>query len=101
MKEQIIVQISVLPMGTSSPGVSHYIAACLEVLKRTQDVHYQLTAMGTLIQGPVERVLELVQQMHEAPFNMGAKRVLTTITIDDRRDRLQTMEEKVEAVLGK
>jgi uncharacterized protein (TIGR00106 family) len=56
--------------------------------------------MGTIIQGPLGRVLELVQQMHEIPFNMGAKRVSTTISIDDRRDKLATIESKVKAVTG-
>jgi len=43
-------------------------------------------------------VLELAGQMHQVPFSLGAQRVLTHIKIDDRRDRLQTMEEKVAAV---
>jgi len=37
--------------------------------------------------------------MHEAPFAQGAKRVLTTIKIDDRRDKPITIESKVEAVI--
>jgi len=57
--------------------------------------------MGTIIQGPLEQVLELAQKIHEVPFAMGAKRVATTIYIDDRRDRLATMEDKVKAVLSK
>jgi uncharacterized protein YqgV (UPF0045/DUF77 family) len=36
--------------------------------------------------------------MHEVPFTMGAKRVSTTINIDDRRDKPQTIEGKVKAV---
>ena len=97
MKDQIIAEISIVPLGTATPGVSRYVATCLEVLKKAQDVRYQLTAMGTIIQGPLDRVLELVQQMHEVPFTMGAQRVLTSIKIDDRRDTPQTMEEKVRA----
>ena len=54
--------------------------------------------MGTIIQGPLERILDLAQKMHEAPFAIGAERVLTSITIDDRRDKLATMESKVKAV---
>jgi Domain of unknown function DUF77. len=36
--------------------------------------------------------------MHEVPFTMGVNRVLTSIIIDDRRDKLITMESKVKAV---
>ena len=54
--------------------------------------------MGTIIQGSLERVLELAQQMHEVPFTMGADRVVTTLSIDDRRDKVITIESKVKAV---
>ena len=99
MKREVVAEISVVPLGTAGAGVSHYVAACLDVLKGAQDVSYQLTAMGTILQGPLERVLELVQQMHQVPFDMGAQRVVTTIKIDDRRDKPVTIEGKVNAVM--
>ena len=97
MKE-VIVELSIVPLGTASTSLSHYVSACLEGLKEAKDVSYQLTAMGTIIQGPLERVLELALRMHEVPFTMGAKRVSTTIRIDDRRDKPATIESKVKAV---
>ena len=101
MKETVIAEIHVVPLGTATTSLSHYIAACLDVVKEAQDINYQLTAMGTIIQGPLERILQLAQKMHEAPFAMGAKRVVTTINIDDRRDKPITIDEKVKAVLNK
>ena len=101
MKEQVIAEIHVVPLGTATTSLSRYVAACLDTIKQAQGISYQLTAMGTIIQGPLERVLELAQKIHEVPFTMGAKRVATTIYIDDRRDRLATMEDKVKAVLSK
>ena len=101
MKEQVIAEIHVVPLGTETTSLSHYIAACLDTVKQAQDISYQLTAMGTIIQGPLERIFELTQKMHEAPFAMGAKRVATTINIDDRRDISATIEDKVKAVLSK
>ncbi len=98
MKETVIAEIHIVPLGTATTSLSHYIAACLDVVKQAQDVSYQLTAMGTIIQGPLERILELARKMHEVPFTMGAKRVATTIYIDDRRDKLATMESKIKAV---
>ncbi len=98
MKEQVIAEVHVVPLGTETTSLSHYVAACLDTLKQAQDISYQLTAMGTIIQGPLERILELVQKMHEVPFAMGAKRVATTISIDDRRDKLATIDSKVRAV---
>lgn len=98
MKESVIAMIKVVPLGTASPSLSRYVAACLDVVKDAGDISYQITAMGTVIQGPLARILELVQKMHEVPFNMGALRVSTTINIDDRRDKLTSIEHKVKAV---
>jgi len=101
MPKEVIAEISVIPLGTASTSLSHYVAACIDVIKQATDIRYQLTAMGTIIQGPLERVFELAQKMHEAPFAMGAKRVATTINIDDRRDIVATIADKVKAVLSK
>ncbi|MFC1937071.1 MTH1187 family thiamine-binding protein [Chloroflexota bacterium] len=101
MKEQSIAQINVVPLGTATPSVSNYVAGCVDILKQFQDIHYQITAMGTIVQGPLDRILELTRKMHEVPFTMGAKRVATTIYIDDRRDKLGSIEGKVSSVEGK
>ena len=98
MKEQVIAQMQIVPLGTATTSLSNYVASCLKIVKEAKDVSYQLTAMGTIIQGPLERILDLAQKMHQVPFTMGAKRVLTTITIDDRRDKPATIESKVKAV---
>ncbi len=98
MKGSVIAEIKITPLGTATTSLSRYIAACINTVKQAQDISYQLTAMGTIIQGPLERVLELAQEMHELPFTMGVKRVVTTISIDDRRDKLATIDSKVKAV---
>ena len=99
MKEHVIALVTVVPLGTATTSLSDYVAACLDTVQQAQDISYQLTAMGTIIQGPLEQVLELVQKMHEVPFAIGAKRVVTTINIDDRRDKPTTIEGKVKSVL--
>ena len=101
MKESVIADIRVLPFGTETASLSHYVAACVEIVKQAPDITYQLTPMATMVQGPLERVLELAQQIHEIPFTMGVNRVVTSISIDDRRDKSITMESKVEAVTQK
>ena len=54
--------------------------------------------MATIVQGPLAKVMTLVQEIHEVPFKMGVNRVLTSVVIDDRRDKTITMESKVKAV---
>jgi len=98
MKGQVVAEVSIIPIGTGDTGVSRYIAACLKVLEGKKDLTYRLTPMGTVIEGPLDKLLEAVRQMHEVPFNKGALRVVTHLKIDDRRDKTATMMSKVESV---
>lgn len=98
MERQVIAEVSVVPIGTGDTSVSKYVAACLKVLEKAQDLSYQLTAMGTIIQGSLQQVLQVIKEMHEVPFSLGAFRVVTTVKIDDRRDKSLTINGKVEAV---
>ena len=98
MKERVIAELTVVPLGTATPSVSKYVSGCLDVLREAKDVTFEVCGMGTVVQGPLKRVLELAEKMHEVPFAMGAKRVSTLIRIDDRRDKLATIADKIKAV---
>lgn len=98
MKDSVIAELKVVPLGTQTASLSKYVAAVIDVVRQTKGITYQITPMGTVVQGPLAQVLALAQEMHEVPFKMGAKRVSTSINIDDRRDKLITMESKVKAV---
>ena len=97
-----IVDITVIPVGTSTPSVSEYVAEIQKVLQQHEGrVKYQLTPMSTLIEGDLKLLLEIVQELHEVPFQKGLQRVCTNVRIDDRRDKENTMERKLQAVQAK
>lgn len=98
MKQQVIAEIKVIPLGTETTSLSQYVAACLDIASKAEGVSCQLTAMGTIVQGTLEQIINIAQKMHQAPFALGVKRVATTISIDDRRDKPVTMDGKVQAV---
>ena len=63
---------------------------------------FQLTPMGTIIEGEVDVIFAVLRAMHEVPFSQGAVRVSTLIKIDDRRDRPgHSMAGKVASVRGR
>ena len=99
MKGRVVAEVSIIPIGTGDTGLSRYIASCLKVIEDSKDLSYRLTPMGTVIEGSLDNVLEVVRKMHEVPFNEGALRVVTYLKIDDRRDKPATMAGKVESVL--
>lgn len=92
-----VVQVSVVPVGTTTPSISHHVAHCLDVLEAT-GLSYELAPMGTVIEGDLREILEAVAKMHEGTFGTDVARVLTTVIVDDRRDKQLTMAGKVEAV---
>ena len=96
-----MVEVSIVPVGTESPSVSEYVARAVKVLRAEKDLKYELTAMGTIIEGDLARLLTVVRKMHEAVLDCGVKRVLTTVKIDDRRDKASSISGKVEAVKEK
>ncbi|MDT8861712.1 MTH1187 family thiamine-binding protein [Alkalihalobacillus sp. MEB130] len=94
-----IVDVTVIPIGTETPSVSKYVAEIQEVLQSFEGrITYQLTPMSTLIEGELPVLFEVIQAIHEVPFKHGVKRVATNIRIDDRRDKVSSMEGKLEAV---
>jgi len=97
----VIAEVSVIPMGTKTPSASDYVARAMKALAQEKRVKYQLTAMGTLLEGDLGEVLEAAKRMHEGVFGEDIKRVVTHITIDDRRDKRLTMDYKVQSVMKK
>lgn len=93
-----VVDVTVVPVGTPSAGLSEYVAGCVKVLQEAKGISYQLTPMSTIIEGELGLVMELVREMHEQPFLKDAVRVVTTVRIDDRRDKKLTMSGKVASV---
>lgn len=97
-----VLEISVVPIGTKETSLSEYVkASVVELEKMDKDVKYELTAMGTIIEGQLDDLLEIVRIMHESPFQKGVERVVTSIKIDDRRDSESTISQKVESVKKK
>lgn len=96
-----ICSVSVVPVGTGSTSVSPYVAKCQEILQGMEGVKYQLTPMATILEGELTVILEAVKRLHHVPFERGAKRVLTTVIVDDRIDAKLTMTGKIESVRKK
>jgi uncharacterized protein (TIGR00106 family) len=95
-----IIDISVVPVGTAKPSVSEYVAGAVGILKDA-GVKYELTAMNTIIEGDLDKLMKLAKQMHRSAFDAGAKRVVTTLRIDERIDKPLTIEGKIKAVIEK
>lgn len=92
-----LLEISVVPVGTDSPSISSFIAqACREAQRN--GIKFDVTPTATVMEGDLPALMHVAQQMHQAAFQAGTQRVVTNISIDERRDKDLKMEETVSAV---
>jgi uncharacterized protein (TIGR00106 family) len=101
MAKLLIAELSVVPIGTSNTGLSDYISRAVQAVKDA-GVKYQLHSMGTIFEvNDIEKALKIAEAAHEAVIKAGAKRVLTTLRIDERLDQQRSMDERVRRVASK
>jgi len=97
----MLASFSVVPMDVPG-GVKHLIAEALKIVD-SSGLPYELGPMHTTLEGEPEQVMEVIMRCHRRILEL-APRVLTSITLDDRRGatgRLQGKVRDVEEILGK
>ena len=90
--------LTVIALGRPDASASEYIAEIQRRLAAQDRVHYVMHAMGTSLEGTTADILAVVGDLHAVPFEMGVPRVYTVLKLDERRDREQTLEDKVASV---
>jgi uncharacterized protein (TIGR00106 family) len=100
-EKMVIAEVTIVPIGTGTPSLSQYVAKAVSLLGQEKTVKHRLTGMGTIIEGNLTDILEVVKKMHETVFDAGVKRVVTQVRIDDRRDKESSVEYKVQSVAKK
>ena len=94
----VIVDFCLVPIGAGI-SLSPYVAACERILAGA-GLKTALHANGTNIEGDWDAVFDAIKRCHELVHEMGAPRIFTVIKLGTRTDRPQTMEQKVQSVLG-
>jgi uncharacterized protein (TIGR00106 family) len=101
LKERGIVSIaefSIHPIGAGT-SVSKYVKRALQAISRIDGLEYEVTPMATILEAnDVQTILKAVEAAHSALRSMGAKRISSTLRIDERLDKPRTMKDKTESV---
>ncbi|MBI4335946.1 MAG: MTH1187 family thiamine-binding protein [Candidatus Omnitrophica bacterium] len=91
-----LMEISVVPIGTCSTSISKYVASSEKALKKDSAIKRQITAMGTILEaGSVAKLFSVAKKMHRKALAAGAMRVITSIVLDDRRDKKGSIKSKL------
>ncbi len=92
-----IMQLNIIPLGTKTASVGEYVVDFQRALLE-EDVNFTLTDMGTIIEGETSQLLALAAKIHAMPFAQGVQRVVTQISIDERRDKSVGLGDKIHSV---
>ncbi len=90
--------LTILSLGRAETSASTYIAEIQRRLAAQDRVRYVMHAMGTSLEGETADILAVVGELHSVPFDLGVPRVYTVLKLDERRDKAQTLEDKVASV---
>jgi uncharacterized protein (TIGR00106 family) len=91
----VLLEFSVSPLGEGE-SVSEYVARCVEIVD-SSGLDYEVHAMGTLVEGELDAVLDVMRRSIEA-VAADCPRVSCTAKLDVRRDHRGAIEEKVASV---
>lgn len=95
----IHAEVSIYPMGTKTTSAGFYIAKAIESIQGMPEIRYQVNPMGTILESEsMSTVHDAVTRMTDTVHNLGVDRVCVVTKLDSRRDKNQTMEQKIESV---
>jgi uncharacterized protein (TIGR00106 family) len=97
----VIAEVSIIPIGTGSTGVSEYVAAAVRELEAS-GLDCTLGPMGTTVEAETsEQVYASIARAQAAVFEAGVERAYTVIKLDERRDvERRSAEDMVRSVRG-
>ena len=91
----MLLEFSIVPIGVGS-SIGEHIAEVLKTVDASK-IPYKINPMGTVVEGEWEEIMKLVKKCHKTVLN-NSERVLTTISIDDRKHKTNRIAEKVKSV---
>ncbi|HZD36754.1 MAG TPA: MTH1187 family thiamine-binding protein [Nitrososphaeraceae archaeon] len=98
----VIADISLVPIKKGKASMSDEIAVAFMAIEKTKGLRVTLTGMGTQVESPnLKAILDAVEAAHDAVKNVGVSRIISTVRIDQRLDKMDTLEDRVKAVTKK
>src|SRR3954470_12198053 len=91
----VLLEMSITPLGKGE-SVSAYVAECVDLIDRS-GLAYELHSMGTIVEGELDQVLDLMRRCIEQVAK-HSDRVTCAAKLDFRRDHAGRLKSKVESV---
>jgi uncharacterized protein (TIGR00106 family) len=93
---KVVADLCIVPMGVG-PSVSGYVREIKAILDAS-DLDAEMHANGTNIEGELSDICRLIELCEERLAELGVQRVFFTLIFSSRRDKAQSMADKLAAV---
>jgi uncharacterized protein (TIGR00106 family) len=93
---KVVADLCIVPMGVG-PSVSPYVKEIKAVIDASP-LHAEMHANGTNIEGELADICRLIEQCEAKLAENGVQRVFFTMAFSSRRDKEQSMADKLRAV---
>jgi uncharacterized protein (TIGR00106 family) len=94
----VLLEMSITPLGKGE-SVSRYVAECIDIVDQS-GLEYEVHAMGTIVEGELADVLDLMRRCIEQTATHSA-RVTCSAKLDFRRGQSGRLKSKVMSVQEK
>lgn len=105
---KVVAEISITPLGKCysndelPTSISNEIAIAIDAIKRVKGIKVMVTGMSTQMEaGSIQVILKAVEYAHQSLKDKGIPRIISSIRIDQRFDKSETLEERVNSVQEK
>ena len=90
----VVAEYSIHPIG-SGTSVGRYVKEAVRALSKIRGLTFDVTPMSSVLEAEnVDTILEAVRVSHLALRSMGAKRISSSLRIDERLDKRRVMSDK-------
>ena len=94
----VLLEFSMSPFGKGE-SLSKYVARSLDIIDRS-GLPYQLTPMGTILEGEWHEVMDVVTKCYER-MSADCPRISVSIKVDHREGKAGRLKSKIASVEGK
>ena len=91
----MLAEFSIVPLGAGS-SIGEHVAEVLRIVDAS-GLPYKMNPMGTVVEGDWENIMKLIRKCHKTVMK-NQERVVTTITIDDRKGTMSRIDQKIASV---
>ncbi|WP_019904127.1 MTH1187 family thiamine-binding protein [Methylobacterium sp. 77] len=93
---KVVADLCIVPMGVG-PSVSSYVREIKTIIEASH-LNAEMHANGTNIEGELADICRLIELCEDRLSQLGVQRVFFTMAFSSRRDKEQSMADKLTAV---